>query len=127
MKKNAFLEFQPYCPRRRKAMKKELKNIILLLVMVAFGMSLFAGCARLTGKTAGETVDDATITTQANAIIVDDPSAAFLKIDVDTRLGNVRLNGVVPDKETEQRIVKRIREIRGVKSVESNLTVEQRN
>jgi hyperosmotically inducible periplasmic protein len=108
-------------------MKKELKNIILLLVMVAFGMSLFAGCARLTGKTAGETVDDATITTQANAIIVDDPSAAFLKIDVDTRLGNVRLNGVVPDKETEQRIVKRIREIRGVKSVESNLTVEQRN
>jgi osmotically-inducible protein OsmY len=98
---------------------------MLLLAMVVFGTSLFSGCAALTGKTAGETVDDATITTQANAIVVEDPSAAFLKIDVDTRKGTVRLNGVVPDQNTEERIVKRIRDIRGVQSVESNLKIEQ--
>jgi hyperosmotically inducible periplasmic protein len=107
-------------------MSTRFNSIMLLLVMIAFSLSLFAGCAAMTGKTAGETVDDATITTRANAIIVEDPSAAFLKIDVDTRLGNVRLNGVVPNKETEDRIVKKIREIRGVKSVDSNLKIEQR-
>ena len=101
-----------------------MKRILLLLVMVTLGISLFAGCTAMTGKTAGETVDDATITTKANAIIVDDPSAAYLKIDVDTRQGNVRLNGVVPDRATEDRIVKRIKDIRGVKSVESNLKIE---
>lgn len=105
-------------------MKREWKGIVLLMVMVVFGMSLFAGCTTMTGKTAGETVDDATITTKANAIIVDDPSAAYLKIDVDTRQGNVRLNGIVPDRDTEDRIVKRIKDIRGVKSVESTLKIE---
>jgi hyperosmotically inducible periplasmic protein len=107
-------------------MNTDHRRIVLLLAMVVFFIGLLAGCAKLTGKTAGETIDDATITTQANAIIVDDPSAAFLKIDVDTRKGNVSLNGVVPDQATEARIVKRIREIRGVQSVESNLKIEPR-
>jgi hyperosmotically inducible protein len=105
-------------------MKRQLKGVILVMALVAVAMTLFAGCAAMTGKTAGETVDDATITTKANAIIVDDPSAAYLKIDVDTRQGDVRLNGVVPDEATEDRIVERIKGIRGVKSVESNLKIE---
>ncbi len=105
-------------------MKRQWSSIAVLLVVLALGMSLFASCAAMTGKTAGETVDDATITTKANAIIVDDPSAAYLKIDVDTRQGDVRLNGIVPDKATEDRIVERIKGIRGVKSVESNLKIE---
>ncbi len=104
-----------------------MKNIIVLTVLVVFGLALFSGCATLTGETAGEKIDDATITTQANAIIIKDPDAHYLKIDVDTTQGNVRLTGFVNSQETHDRIVKKIREIRGVKSVDhSRLKIEKK-
>jgi hyperosmotically inducible periplasmic protein len=102
-----------------------MRNILATISLLIFGLTVFSGCATLTGRTAGETVDDATITTQANAAIVKDPDARMLKIDVDTREGNVVLNGYVNSRETEQRIINRIKDIRGVKSVKSLLTVEQ--
>jgi osmotically-inducible protein OsmY len=79
-----------------------------------------------TGETAGEKIDDATITTEANALIVKDRDAQYLKIDVDTRQGNVVVSGFVNSKETEGRIVGKIREIRGVKSVKTLLKVEEK-
>jgi hyperosmotically inducible periplasmic protein len=102
-----------------------MRNVMATVALLIFGLFMFSGCAALTGKTAGETVDDATITTQANAAIVKDADARLLKIDVDTRQGNVVLNGFVNSKETEQRIVNRIQDIKGVKSVKSLLKVEQ--
>ena len=101
------------------------KNILLSVLMV-FGLALFSGCAHMTGKTAGETIDDATITTQANAIIVKDQDARFLKIDVSSTDGNVVLVGFIQDKSAEERIVEKIRQIKGVKSVNSNLKVEEK-
>ena len=93
---------------------------------MVFGLALFSGCASMTGKTAGETIDDATIVTQANAIIVKDQDAKFLKIDVSSTDGNVVLVGFIHDRSAEDRIVAKIRQIRGVKSVQSNLKVEEK-
>ena len=103
-----------------------MKNVALLTVLLIFGLTFFAGCATMTGETAGEKIDDSSITTQANAIIVKDPDAQYLKIDVDTRQGDVVLAGFVNSKETEKRIMGKIREIRGVKSVKSLLKVEEK-
>jgi len=103
-----------------------MKNVALLTVLLIFGLTLFSGCATMTGETAGEKIDDSTITTEANAIIVKDPDAQYLKIDVDTRQGNVMLTGFVNSKETDNRITGKIREIRGVKSVKSLLKVEEK-
>ena len=105
-------------------MKREMRNVIFLAVLLVFGLTLFSGCASLTGKTAGEYVDDASITTEANAIIVKDPDAHYLKIDVTTTQGNVVLTGFVNSKVTEERLVSKIKGIRGVKSVKSLLKVE---
>jgi osmotically-inducible protein OsmY len=80
-------------------------------------------CAALR-KTTGEYIDDSTITTQVNGIIVEDPDAQYFKIDVTTTKGNVVLQGFVNSRETEERLVTKIREIRGVKSVKSLLKVE---
>jgi len=102
-----------------------MRNLMATFAILIFGLTVFSGCASLTGRTAGETVDDTTITTQANAAILKDSDARMLKINVVTRQGNVVLTGFVNSKETEQRIVNRIKDIRGVKSVESLLTVEQ--
>jgi hyperosmotically inducible protein len=102
------------------------QKFILLSVLMVFGLALFSGCAYMTGKTAGETIDDASITTQANAVIVKDQDAKYLKIDVSSTDGNVVLVGFIHDKSAEERIVAKIRQIRGVKSVQSNLKVEEK-
>ncbi len=103
-----------------------MKNIVFLTVFVIFGLALFSGCASITGETAGEKIDDATITTEANAVIVKDPDAHYLKIDVTTTQGNVVLTGFVNSKVTDERLVEKIKRIRGVKSVKSLLKVEEK-
>jgi osmotically-inducible protein OsmY len=103
-----------------------MKKVVVLTVLMVFGLTLFSGCASLTGRTAGEYIDDSTITTEANAIIVKDPDAQYLKIDVSSTNGNVVLTGFIHDKEAEERIVAKISQIKGVKSVKSLLKVEER-
>ena len=103
-----------------------MKKIIFMTVLMVFGLALFSGCASMTGRTAGEHIDDATITTEVNAIIVKDPDAKYLKIDVSSLEGNVVLQGFIHDRTAEERIVAKIRQINGVKSVKSNLKVEEK-
>jgi hyperosmotically inducible periplasmic protein len=103
-----------------------MKKVILLSVLVVFGLTLFSGCATMTGRTAGEYIDDSNITTEANAVIVKDPDAQYLKIDVSSTNGNVVLAGYIHDKKAEERIVAKIKQIKGVKSVKSNLKVEEK-
>ena len=103
-----------------------MKKIIFMAVLLVFGLALFSGCATMTGRTAGEHIDDASINTEANSIIVKDPDAQYLKIDVTSTDGNVVLQGFIHDKKAEDRIVAKIREIKGVKSVKSLLKVEPR-
>lgn len=103
-----------------------MKKVIFLTVLVVFGLALFSGRASMAGETIGEYIDDSTITTQVNAAIVKDPDAHYLKIDVTTTQGDVVLTGFVNSRETEERLVAKIREIRGVKYVKSLLNVEER-
>jgi osmotically-inducible protein OsmY len=103
-----------------------MKKVILLSVLVVFGLALFSGCASITGRTAGEYIDDSSITTQANAIIIKEPDAGYWKIDVSSTQGNVVLDGFIHDKNAEERIVAKMRQINGVKSVKSNLKVEKK-
>ena len=103
-----------------------MKRIVLLTVVAVLGLALFSGCATMTGRTAGEYIDDASITTEANAIIVKDPDAQYLKIDVSSINGNVVLAGFIRDRNAEDRIVAKIRQIKGLKSVKSNLKIEDK-
>ena len=103
-----------------------MRKYILLSVLMAVGLSLFSGCASMTGETAGQNIDDATIHAKAAAIIVKDPDAHYLKVDVTVTKGDVVLTGFVNSRETEERLVGKIRQIRGVKSVQSNLKVEEK-
>lgn len=103
-----------------------MKRTAFLVVFLIFGLTLFSGCATITGETAGEKIDDTTITTKANAIIIEDPDAHYLKIDVSTTQGDVVLTGFVNSKETEGRLVGKIKQIKGVKSVKSLLKVEEK-
>jgi len=103
-----------------------MKSAVILTVLVFFGLTLFSGCASMTGRTAGEYVDDTAITAEANTIIVKDQEAQYLKIDVSSTKGDVVLTGYVNNKMTEERLIEKIRQIKGVKSVTSLLKVEEK-
>ncbi len=107
-------------------MKNETKLLVVMAFVLILGTVLFSGCATMTGETAGEIIDDNTITAEANAIIVKDPQAHYLKIDVETTQGNVVLTGFVDSMETEKRLADKIGNLRGVKSVKSLLKVEEK-
>src|SRR4030043_2133995 len=101
--------------------RREMKNVIFLTVLVVFGLTLFSGCASITGRTTGEFIDDQTIRTEAHTIIIKEPGSDYWKIDVDSTNGNVVLTGYVDSKQAEERVVDKIRALRGVKSVTSHL------
>lgn len=103
-----------------------MKKIVLFVVLMVFGLALFSVCANagITGETAGENIDDATMHAKVNAIVVKDPDAHYLKIDVTVTQGDVVLTGFVNSRGTEDRIVENIRAIKGVKSVKNLLKLE---
>ncbi len=102
------------------------KKIVLLTVLMFLGLALLSGCASMTGETAGENIDDSTIHAKATEIVVKDPDAHYFKIDVTVTQGDIVLTGFVNSRGTEDRIVERIRAIKGVKSVKSLLKLEER-
>lgn len=99
----------------------------VVLFSLPFLLITFSGCASLTGRTAGEIIDDSKIVTLINAKIIEDPELSYLKINVNSTSGNVVLTGFVPNKAAEKRLVEISRQIRGVRSVKSELNVQPTN
>jgi hyperosmotically inducible protein len=91
--------------------------LIAMLVIVPL---LVSAC----GKTVGETIDDATITTRVKTALLNDPQVAGLKIDVDTTKGIVTMSGLVKSRNEEQRAVTIARGVPGVKDVKSTLQLQ---
>jgi osmotically-inducible protein OsmY len=89
---------------------------ILALVLVV----PMIGC----GKSVGETIDDATITTRVKTAFVNDPAVGALRIDVDTFKGVVTLSGRVKSKQEEAQAIALAKKIRGVVDVKSTLQIE---
>ena len=100
-----------------------MKKVVLVPIFVVFGLFVFAGYATVKGETSGE-YNDSTITSQGIGIIANDPDAQYFKMDVTTMQGDVELQGFVDNRETEDRLVVKIKQIRGVKSVNSLLRLQ---
>ena len=88
--------------------------------------TLAVGCRSMTGKSAGTTLDDATITASVKSKLVADKASNLTRIDVDTNNGIVSLNGTVATPEQRARAEQLAREATGVKQVMNNLQIQQR-
>lgn len=75
-----------------------------------------------TNQVAAKT-NDAAITTQVNAELAKDPRLSALRIDVDTRDGQVTLSGSAPDAASKERATRLAMAIKGVTRVENRLEV----
>ena len=111
------------------------------LLVTSMSVALLAGCAGMGGggeaagsgyggsgygssqRTAGEVVDDATITAQIKAKLAADPDLSALKINVDTNQGAVRLKGEVKTLALRRKADELVQGIKGVKSVDNQLIV----
>jgi hyperosmotically inducible protein len=92
--------------------------ILTLVLMVA------AACSGTTGKTAGENIDDATITARIKTELAKEKPSTLTKIDVDTNRGVVALNGVVETESLRLRAADVARRVTGVREVLNNLQVK---
>lgn len=90
------------------------------------GLSVMAltACESMTGKTAGQTIDDAAITTSVQGRLTSDKASNYTRIDVDTNRGVVTLNGVVQNAEEKARAEYLARKVEGVTKVNNNLQLQ---
>jgi hyperosmotically inducible protein len=101
------------------AQMTDRRSTVALLLAVLLLPLLVSAC----GKSVGETIDDATITTRVKTALLNDPEVGGLRIDVDTALGIVTLSGVARTRGEEQKAIAVARRIPGVKDVKSTLSI----
>lgn len=93
----------------------------LCALLLASGMS---ACQSTTGKTAGQTMSDASVSTAVQTKLTSDRASNFARVDVDTERGVVNLSGVVESAGQKARAEKLARSVDGVAQVNNNLQVQ---
>ena len=101
-------------------MKRYSYTTIILLLVTLLAPLMLTAC----GKSVGETIDDATVTTRVKTALLNDPDVGGLRIDVDTFKGVVTLSGRVKTKDEEAKAVALARKVGGVTEVKSTLQVQ---
>ena len=104
-------------------MKSNLKIAALFL---AFALAAFVcGCQTPAGRSAGEVVDDASITTMVKSKLFGDKVLSGFSISVKTFQGEVTLTGSVLSPGEKERATSVAQSVKGVRSVNNLLTIEQ--
>jgi hyperosmotically inducible protein len=101
-------------------MQTQKRLTVFVLVLMLIAPLVLAGC----GKSVGDTIDDATITTRVKTSLLNDPAVGGSRIDVDTFKGVVTLSGRVKTKEEEAQAIALARKISGVTDVKSTLQIQ---
>jgi len=76
-------------------------------------------------QTAGEKLDDASITAQVKLALKTQRSTSGLKLQVETRAGEVTLTGIAKNAAEKTLVTKMISDIHGVKKVNNQMTVAE--
>jgi osmotically-inducible protein OsmY len=101
-------------------MRKYSYRTLALLLVALLAPLLLTAC----GKTVGDTIDDATITTRVKTALLNDPDVGGLRIDVDTFKGVVTLSGAVKSVAERDKAIAIARRIGGVTDVKSTLQIQ---
>jgi hyperosmotically inducible periplasmic protein len=104
-------------------MVRPFKTLAVMLVLVA----AISACGKATGKSAGQNIDDASITASVKSKLVADKASGITRINVDTNNGTVYLNGIVESPEQRTRAEQLAWQAKGVRAVVNNLQVQRTN
>jgi hyperosmotically inducible protein len=76
-------------------------------------------------RTAGEKIDDASITAQVKTALLTHRSTSSIKTKVETKKGEVTLTGIAKNEAEKSLVTKLVTDIQGVNSVKNQMTVEE--
>ena len=110
---------------KEKIMKRSTLEAVARCLVLGLLLSV-TGCVATTGQTAGNYVDDRTITASVKSKLVADRASNLTRVDVDTTNHVVSLNGVVESPEQRRRAEELASEVSGVRRVNNNLQVQAR-
>jgi hyperosmotically inducible periplasmic protein len=102
-----------------------MKSRILTMIVAVVAMASMAACtATRTTRSAGETLDDATVTAKVKTALARDPATSAYKIEVESYRGDVQLNGFVETADMKSSATRVAKSVNGVKKVSNNLEVK---
>jgi hyperosmotically inducible protein len=106
-------------------MKKTITYGVLFVGLVVAPLTLTTGCAVTKGQeSAGEYVDDKTLTAKVKTALAKDPIAKAHEINVTTFQREVQLSGYVDTQEQKTRAGDVAQGVSGVKTVHNDLVVK---
>jgi hyperosmotically inducible periplasmic protein len=103
---------------------------VLVAAMVAIGsLSALTACESTKGResTAGQYIDDATITTKVKAALAKDPDVKAYQVNVETSNGVVQLSGFVDSETNVRRAVQLAQDVSGVRSVKNDIRLKPKS
>ena len=103
--------------------KLKFRQALTGLVVI---FALVSGCQSMTGSTAGQNVDDSTITASVKTKLASEKLSTLTRVEVDTIRGVVSLNGMAETAEQRARVESLTRQVDGVKGVNNNLQVQKK-
>lgn len=101
-----------------------MKRKLWVLVIVVFLGFVVSSCTTPAGRTAGQVVDDASITTVVKAKLLGDSFLKGIAVSVSTFEGTVTLTGSVSNEKQRERVVSIARSVKGVKRVNNNIMIK---
>ena len=96
----------------------------ILAGILGVSLMVLTACESMTGKTTGQTIDDATVTTSVQGKLTGDQMSNFSRINVETERSVVTLNGVVRTVEEKSRAEDLALRVAGVRAVNNNLQIQ---
>lgn len=101
-----------------------MKSRILTMIVAMLAIASMAACSPTrTTRSAGETLDDATVTAKVKTALARDPATSAFRIDVESFRGDVQLNGFVDTADMKSAAARVAKSVDGVHSVSNNLEV----
>lgn len=94
--------------------------LIALCIVVGF-----TACRTPAGRSAGQVVDDGTITTEVKAKLLNDNMTKGVAVSVETFQGQVTLTGGVDNEAQRDRVAAIARTVKGVKKVNNLVTIKK--
>ena len=104
-------------------MQRIISLVVLGMTLMAVAM-VFVGCQTTAGRSAGEVVDDSTITTKVKAKLFSDESLSGFAISVETFKGEVTLTGAVESEQQKSDATEIAQSVHGVRQVNNLLKIK---
>ncbi len=102
-------------------MRKTLVPIVFLLAALV----VVTACQTPAGRSAGQVVDDATITTEVKAKLLNDSVTKGLAVSVQTFEGQVTLTGAVNTEKQRERAGEITASVKGVRKVNNLINLKK--